>query len=81
MEQAIRLKKKKLILGRTALEAKARVGCKAKYLSTYLYIKNPVLRNVITRLQNNINDMEGEWENRHPFKNPLPTFPEEERFM
>ncbi|HRO41605.1 MAG TPA: GNAT family N-acetyltransferase [Flavipsychrobacter sp.] len=68
VEQAIILKKQKLILGRTALEAKARLGCKPKYLSTYLYIRNPILRNVITRLQTNINSMEGEWENRHPFK-------------
>lgn len=68
VEQAIQQQKKKLILGRTALEAKARLGCKPKYLSTYLYIRNPLLRNVITRLQNNINSMEGEWENRHPFK-------------
>jgi len=68
VEQAVALRKQKLILGRTALEAKARLGCKPAYLSTYLYIKNPVLRNVITRLQQNINSMEGEWENRHPFK-------------
>jgi len=68
IEQSIKMGKKKLILGRTALEAKARLGCKPKYLSTYLYIRNSILRNVITRLQNNINNMEGEWENRHPFK-------------
>jgi len=68
VEKAIELKKKKLILGRTALEAKARVGCKPKYLSTYLYIRNPLVRNIINRLQRNINDMEGAWENRHPFK-------------
>lgn len=68
IEEAIRLQKKKLILGRTALEAKARLGCKPKYLSTYLYIRNPIIRWVINRLHQNINSMEGEWENRHPFK-------------
>jgi hypothetical protein len=68
IEKAIRLKKDKLILGRTALEAKARLGCRPKYLSTYLYIRNPIIRQVINRLQQNINSMEGEWENRHPYK-------------
>lgn len=68
IEKAIDFKKQKLILGRTALEAKARLGCKPKYLSTYLFIKNSFVRNIILRLQNNITNQEGEWENRHPFK-------------
>jgi len=68
IEQALLYKKKKLILGRTALEAKARIGCKPNYLSTYLYIKNPVVRTVMFRLQQTHTDNEGEWENRHPFK-------------
>lgn len=68
VEQAIGLGKSKLILGRTALEAKARLGCKPQYLSTYLYIRNSLVRNIINRLQQNINNQEGEWENRHPFK-------------
>lgn len=76
VEQAILMRKEKLILGRTALEAKARLGCKPRYLSTYLYIRNPLLRQIINRLQTNINSMEGEWENRHPFKNPPPIAPE-----
>ena len=68
VEEAIRLRKDKLVLGRTALEAKARLGCKPRYLSTYLYIRNPIIRQVINRLQQSINSMEGEWENRHPLK-------------
>jgi len=76
VEQSIVLQKSKLILGRTALEAKARLGCKPRYLSTYLYIRNPVLRNIISRLQSNITGMEGEWENRHPFKNPPSSLPD-----
>ncbi len=68
VEQAIHRKKKKLILGRTALEAKARIGCKPMYLSTFLYIKNPVLRNLMLRAQQSLTHGEGEWENRHPFK-------------
>lgn len=68
VEQSIRFQKKKLILGRTALEAKARIGCKPVYLSTFLYIKNPVVRNIMLRLQQEVVNGEGEWENRHPFK-------------
>ena len=68
VEQAIRMGKKKLILGRTALEAKARIGCKPVYLSTFLYIKNPLVRNLMLRAQQSIAANEGEWENRHPFK-------------
>jgi predicted N-acyltransferase len=68
VEQTLAFGKKKLILGRTALEAKARLGCAPKYLSTYLFIKNPLVRKVIFQLQQNISSKEGEWENRHPFK-------------
>ena len=68
VEQAIFHQKKKLILGRTALEAKARIGCKPKYLSTFLYIRNSLLRNLLLGLQQKLFKQEGEWENRHPFK-------------
>lgn len=68
VEQAIASRKDKLILGRTALEAKARLGCRPHYLSTYLFIRNGMVRNVISRLQQNLSSSEGEWENRHPFK-------------
>lgn len=68
IEKAIELRKKKLILGRTALDAKARLGCVPRYLSTYLYIANPILRRVVARAQNETNEKEGAWEQRHPFK-------------
>lgn len=68
IEQAITLRKPQLILGRTALEAKARVGCRPEYLHTFLYIKNPVVRAAISRLQQKFAETSGEWENRHPFK-------------
>lgn len=68
VEQAISLRKEKLILGRTALEAKARLGCKPRYLQTFLYIRNPVLRAWVTRQQGRFSAGEGEWESRHPFK-------------
>jgi hypothetical protein len=68
IEQAILLHKPLLILGRTALEAKARVGCRPQYLNTFLYIRNPVLREIIARMQARLVDTSNEWEQRHPFK-------------
>ena len=68
MEQTIAQGKNKLILGRTALEAKARLGCKPKYLSTYLHIPNKVLRTFVNSIQENVKEGEGAWENRHPLK-------------
>jgi predicted N-acyltransferase len=71
VEQAIAFRKEKLILGRTALEAKARLGCRPHYLHTYLFIPNGLLRAFVRSIQQNVNEGEGAWENRHPFK-PLP---------
>lgn len=75
LEQAIDLRCRLLILGRTALEAKARLGCQPKYLSTFLFIRNRWLRAWISTIDPR---EEGEaWENRHPFleKNrPVPDF-------
>lgn len=68
IEQAVLSGKPRLILGRTALEAKARLGCKPRYLSTFIYIRNRFLRNFIARMQEGFISGEGEWENRHPFK-------------
>lgn len=68
VEQAIAHKRPKLILGRTALDAKARLGCKPKYLSTFLYIKNSMVNRRIMQIQKNTTDKEGAWESRHPFK-------------
>lgn len=68
IEQAILYRKQKLILGRTALDAKARLGCKPRYLSTFLYIKNGMVRSRIMQAQNNTTANEGAWENRHPFR-------------
>jgi hypothetical protein len=69
VEQAIELKKEKLILGRTALDAKARIGCRPRYLLTFLYIRNSIIRNRIMAMQQNAATQEGAWEERHPFKN------------
>jgi len=69
VRQAIALRAHKLVLGRTALEAKARMGAKARYLHTFLYIRNPLFRRLVASLQARFVAMEGEWENRHPFRN------------
>ncbi len=68
IEQAIHYQKPKLILGRTALDAKARLGCKPRYLSTFLYIKNSIVRSRIMQAQKNTTANEGAWENKHPFR-------------
>ncbi len=68
VEQAIAFKKQKLVLGRTALDAKARLGCRPHYLSTFVYIRNRYLRNMIAQVQKNALAHEGEWEQRHPLK-------------
>lgn len=68
IEQAILLKKSKLILGRTALDAKARLGCTPKYLSTFVYVKNSFVRQRVAQAQKSIDEQEGAWESRHPFK-------------
>ncbi len=68
VEQAIKLGKPKLILGRTALDAKARLGCKPRYLGTFLYIKNRFVRTRIMQMQRSAADNEGVWEDKHPFR-------------
>lgn len=68
IEQAILFKRPKLILGRTALDAKARLGCKPHYLYTFLYIKNSFIRNRVLAAQQRTSAKEGAWEERHPFK-------------
>jgi hypothetical protein len=68
VEQAIALKKSKLILGRTALDAKARIGCEPRYLQTFLFINNGFLRRFVLRKQKNVSLQEGDWEEKHPFK-------------
>src|SRR5690606_25068240 len=68
VEQSILFRKKKLILCRTALDAKARLGCQPHYLYTFLYIKKNLIRKRILQVQQRTSDKEGAWEERHPFK-------------
>lgn len=71
VEQAIRFGAPKLVLGRTALEAKARVGCRPEYLNTFLYVTNPLLRSLVHRVMDRFTESGGDWEQRHPFKNAV----------
>ncbi len=68
LEQALLHKKDKIIFGRTALEAKARLGSKPNYLHTFVYISNPVLKWILKKPLENIHSKEGDWEQRHPLK-------------
>lgn len=68
VEQAVLLQKSRLVMGRTALEAKARLGCRPRYLSTYVYIRNRLLRTIVTQFRQAVVQEEGAWENRHPFR-------------
>ncbi|MFA6150401.1 MAG: hypothetical protein WC716_03705 [Chitinophagaceae bacterium] len=68
IEQAILARKPLLILGRTALEAKARLGCTPHYLHTFLLVRSPYLRRLVSGKLNNQHQQEGAWEERHPFK-------------
>lgn len=59
----------KLLLGRTALEAKAIVGCEPDYLYSFYKLKsrfiNKIVKVIAARFENTLG--EG-WENRHPFR-------------
>ena len=69
VECAIGNKCSKLLLGRTALEAKAIIGCDPDYLYTFYKLKsrfiNEIVKTITARFENTLG--EG-WENRHPFK-------------
>ncbi len=68
VEQAILHQKEKLNLGRTALEAKARLGCAPRYLPTFLFVKNVCIRALVNSKIYQQHEQEGAWEERHPFK-------------
>jgi len=69
VECAIANRCHKLLLGRTALEAKAIVGCEPDYLYTFYKLKsrfiNAIVKTITARFENTLG--EG-WANRHPFK-------------
>jgi hypothetical protein len=69
IEQAIVHQKPRLNLGRTALEAKARLGCAPRYLPTFLFVRNVCIRALVNSKINLQHEQEGAWEERHPLKN------------
>jgi predicted N-acyltransferase len=70
IEKAIEAKCTSLVMGRTALEAKAILGCKAHPVFGFYKIKNSLLNNVAIRFAKNTTTIQGEaWRDRHPFKN------------
>ncbi len=68
VETGIRRTVSKIIFGRTALEAKARLGARAAYLYTFLYLRFSLARVLFRRLQPALSAGDTEWESRHPFK-------------
>jgi hypothetical protein len=57
-----------LVLGRTALEAKAILGCEPVQKFGYYKINNSLLRNIAQRISSNTIQQQGEqWKSRHPF--------------
>jgi hypothetical protein len=57
-----------LVLGRTALEAKAILGCTPVQKFGYYKINNGFLRHVAQRISNSTIEQQGEqWKSRHPF--------------
>lgn len=69
VSDAILQKKKKLILGRTALEAKAILGCKPKILYNYLRTHSSLLSWSVELFYEWFQQGQNEnWKNRNPFK-------------
>ena len=60
-----------LILGRTALEAKAILGCHPVPIKGYYKINNFIFRAITKQFTNRTATQQGQlWMNRHPFKEP-----------
>jgi Peptidogalycan biosysnthesis/recognition len=69
VHNAIQEKCHTLILGRTALEAKAILGCKPVPIKGYYKINNAVFAAITKRFTNRTAKAQGDlWMNRHPFK-------------
>ncbi|HNB81055.1 MAG TPA: GNAT family N-acetyltransferase [Chitinophagaceae bacterium] len=58
-----------LILGRTALEAKAIMGCEPDYRYSFYRLRNPVVQRFYLMVSSYFHEQQGEhWKERHPFK-------------
>lgn len=70
VERSIELKKALLKLGRTALEAKAIVGCQPLYINNYIKLKSkPMQLGLKYMLKAFATERGNEWKKRSPFKN------------
>lgn len=69
LDNALSLGCKKLILGRTALEAKAIMGCEPDYRFSYYKLRNVVVNWFYQMVSSYFREQQGEkWKDRHPFK-------------
>lgn len=69
MQEAIEGKHRRLILGRTALEAKAILGCHPENMHGYYRLRHPLVRTMFKLISKQFNTQWGDtWRNRHPFK-------------
>lgn len=69
VDKAIEFKAEKLILGRTAIEAKAIMGCMPDYRFSYYKLRNVVVNWFYQMVAKYFREQQGEaWKDRHPFK-------------
>lgn len=69
LEQAIQSGSHTLVLGRTALEAKAILGCEAEYQHGFYKLRHPVVNWFFKKVSAGFREQIGEkWKDRHPFK-------------
>jgi hypothetical protein len=72
ISHALQYKCTLLSMGRTALEAKAIIGCKPKVINGFYSIKNPLFNFLTTKFSSGNAINQGDmWLKRHPFKDEL----------
>lgn len=69
LDQAIQARSSKLVLGRTALEAKAILGCEPEYQYSFYKLRNVIVNWFFKKVSAGFKEQIGEkWKDRHPFK-------------
>jgi hypothetical protein len=72
LECSLQQKQRHLIMGRTALEAKAILGCQPHYMHNFFRVQNRIIRWAMNTLSGRFSATHGEnWQNRHPFKREI----------
>jgi len=78
LENAIATGSRKLVLGRTAPEAKAILGCHADYRFSFYKLRNVVVNWFYKMVAGYFREQQGDsWKGRHPFKSSFYTIPKE----